>query len=125
MATTQTTLRAGTYNDVHAQVEQLARGLEPHNYLTGTWLRELAVALALHDELAVSIVTYDGGGQELEVRLASAPSSDGIIIGRGAIGDQCQISLDLWVSIKDGPSVEQATELVQALLRASATVMQG
>jgi hypothetical protein len=87
MPTTQTTLQAGTYDDVHSQVEQLARCLEPHNYLTGTWLRELAVALALHDELAVSIVTYHGGGQELEVRLASAPSSDGIIIGRGATGE--------------------------------------
>ncbi len=42
-----------------------------------------------------------------------------------ATGDQCQISLDLWVTVKDGPRVEQATELVQALLRASATVAQG
>jgi hypothetical protein len=57
MAMTRTTLWAAAYNDVHAQVEQLARVLEPHDYLAGTWLRELAVALALHDELVVSVVT--------------------------------------------------------------------
>lgn len=120
MTTTQTTISSGTHENVHAQVEQLARGLDPHDYLIGSWLRELAVALALHHDLVVSVVTYDGGGQELEVRLASAPSSDGIVIGRGASGDQCQISLDLRVGIKDGPSVEQAVRLARALLRASA-----
>ncbi len=125
MTTTRTTLQAGTYDDLLAQVEKLARALEPHDYLSDTWLRELAVALALHDDLVVSVVTYDGSGQELEVRLASAPSSDGIIIGRSATGDQCQISLDLWVSIKDGPSVGQAAGLVQPLLRASIGVVQG
>ena len=119
-----TTLRSGTYDDVHAQVEQLARDLEPHDYLAGTWLRELAIALAQNDELVVSVATYDGGGQELEVRLANAPSSDGVVIGRGANGDECQISLDLWVGIKDGPSVEQAVGLVQALLRASTSAAQ-
>lgn len=87
MTTTQTTLSPGTYDKVHAQVEQLAHGLDPPGYLTGTWLRELAVALALHHDLVVSVVTYDGGGQELEMRLADAPSSDGIVIGRGASGN--------------------------------------
>lgn len=122
MATT-TALQAGTYDDVLAQVEQLARGLDPHDYLTDTWLRELAVALALHADLAVSVVTYDGG-QELEVRLATAPSIDGIVIGRGAGGNQCQVTLDLWLAIKDQPSREQVVGLVQALLRASASVTQ-
>jgi hypothetical protein len=125
MATTHTTLRFGTYDDVHSQVEQLARDLDPNDYLAGTWLRELTVAVALHDGLVVSVVTYDGGGQELEVRLADAPSSDGIVIGRRASGDECQISLDLWVAIKDQSSREQAVGLVQALLRASASVVQG
>jgi len=125
MTTTRTVLQAESYNDLLAQVEALTRSLEPHEYLPGTWLRELAVALALHDDLVVSVVTYAGGGQELEVRLADAPSSEGIVIGRGASGDQCQISLDLWVAIKDQPSREQTVSLVQALLRASVTVAQG
>ncbi len=116
------TLRAGFYDDVHTQVEQLARDLEPHDYLAGTWLRELAIALAMNEDLVVSVVTYDRGGQELEVRLASAQSSDGIVIGRGATGDQAQISLDLWVGIKDQPSVEHTVGLARALLSASASV---
>ncbi len=101
------TLRAGFYDDVHTQVEQLARDLEPHDYLAGTWLRELAIALAMNEDLVVSVVTYDRGGQELEVRLASAQSSD---------------SLDLWVGIKDQPSVEHTVGLARALLSASASV---
>ena len=119
MATTRTTLRAGTYDDVHAQVEQFARGLEPHDYLPGTWLRELAVSLTQSDELTVSVVTYDSG-HELEVRLADAPSSDGIVIGRCASGDQCQITVDLWVAIKDQSSIEQcSTERPGVMARTS------
>jgi hypothetical protein len=113
------TLRTGTYDDVHTQIEQLARDLDHHDYLAGTWLRELAIALTMNEDLVVSVVTYDHGGQELEVRLARASTSDGIIIGCGATGDQAQISLDLWVGIKDGPSVEQAVRLVQSLLHDS------
>ena len=75
--------------------------------------------VAVDADLIVSIVGYHGGGQDLEVRLADAPGSDGLVIGRSATGDQCQISLDLWVGIKDEPSVEQAVGLIQALLRAS------
>jgi hypothetical protein len=119
MPTTHT-LQSGKYDELLVQVEQLTRDLEPHDYLAGTWLRELAILLAMNTDLVVSVVTYDRGGQELEVRLASAPSSDGLVIGRGATGDQAQISLDLWVGIKDGPSVEQAVGLARALLRACA-----
>jgi hypothetical protein len=108
MTTTQTTLSSGTYDNVLAQVEALARRLEPHDYQSGTWLRELAVALAQHGDLVVSVVTYDRGGQELEVRVASEPSSDGIVIGRSASGDQCQITVDLWVAIK-GPAEQAAS----------------
>jgi hypothetical protein len=124
MATIQTRLQASTHDDVHAQVEQLACGLDPHEYLTGTWLRELAIILALHDDLVVSVVTYAGSGRELEVRLAIAPSSNGLVIGRGATGDQAQISLDLWVGIKDGPGVEHAVGMVRAPLRATGSVTQ-
>ena len=120
--TTHATLHPGTYDDVHAQVEQLARGLDYHSYLVGTWLRELAIGLALHADLVVSVVTYGDGGQELEVRMASSPNGDGVVIGRSATGDQCQISLDLWASIKDQPSREQAVRLARALLRANASV---
>jgi hypothetical protein len=41
MAMAQTTLSPGTYDKVHAQVEILAHALDPHDYLSGTWLREL------------------------------------------------------------------------------------
>ena len=36
-----------------------------------------------------------------------------------ASGDECLISLDLWIGIKDGLGVEQTVGLVQALLSAS------
>jgi hypothetical protein len=63
MTTTRTVLQAKSYNDLLARVEALTRSLEPHEYLPGTWLRELAVGLAQHDDLVVSVVTYDGGGR--------------------------------------------------------------
>lgn len=105
MIPTRTTPRAGTYDDVHAQVEQLARSLEPHEYLPGTWLRELAIALALHDGLVVSVVTYDRGGQELEVCLADANqlmlnSGDWTAIGTGALAAGTFVLA--WVTVKTG-----------------------
>ena len=39
-------LLSGTPDDVRATVEYLAHDQDDHEYLAGTWLRELAVKLA-------------------------------------------------------------------------------
>ena len=43
-------LLSGTPDDVRATVEYLARDQDDHEYLAGTWLRELAVTLASWSE---------------------------------------------------------------------------
>ena len=94
-------LLSGTPDDVRATVEYLARDQDDHEYLAGTWLRELAVKLAACDGLTVSAVSYDDtAGYELEVTLVSAPHHDPIVIGRSQAGDHCQITLERWLPIE-------------------------
>ena len=40
-------------------MEYLDCGQDRHEYLAGSWLRELAVNLAARDDLTVSAVSYD------------------------------------------------------------------
>ena len=87
----------------------------------GTWLRELAIKLAAYDGLTVSAVMYyDTAGYELEVTLESAPHHDPIVIGRSRRGDHCQITLERWLAINGEPGIEDAVNIIHAILAASA-----
>ena len=121
MITVNKQLLSGTPDDVRTTVEDLARDQDDHEYLAGTWLRELAVKLAAYDGLTVSVVSYDDtAGYELEVTLASAPHHDPIVIGRSQTGDHCQITLERWLRIDSEPGVEDAVNIIHAILAASA-----
>ena len=114
-------LLSGTPDDVRATLEYLARSQDHVEYLSGKWLRELAVELAACDGLAVSTVTYDDmAGFELEVALVSAPQHDPIVIGRSRPGDHCQITLERWLPISGEPGIEDAVNTIHAILAASA-----
>jgi hypothetical protein len=114
-------LLSGTPDEVRATVEYLAHDQDDHEYLAGTWLRELAVTLAARDDMTVSVVSYDDtAGYELEVTLVSAPHHDPIVIGRSQAGDRCQITLERWLPIDGEPGIEHAVTTIHAILAASA-----
>jgi hypothetical protein len=122
MITVHKQLLRGALDDVRTTVEHLARGQGYLGYLAGTWLRELAIELAAYDGLTVSAVRYDDMAEyELEATLASAPHLDPIVIGRSRTGDQCQITLERWLPINDGPGIKDAVDLIHAILAASAS----
>jgi hypothetical protein len=114
-------LLSGTPGDVRATVEYLAHDQDDHEYLAGTWLRELAVTLAACDGLTVSVVSYDDtAGHELEVTPVNAPHHDPIVISRSQAGDRCQITLERWLPIDGEPGIEHAVNTIHAILAASA-----
>ena len=117
MMTARKDLLSGTPEEIADKLEQLSKGITLHEYLAGTQLRSLAATLAQNPELLVSVVTYDNESQEVEVRLASAPKLDPIMIDRNNGGDNCQITLDQWIGINAEPDVENAAKLIAKLLR--------
>lgn len=59
MMTVRKDLLTGTPDEVSRRVEDLSRGMSLHEYMAGTRLRALAVELARHAALTVSVVTYE------------------------------------------------------------------
>jgi hypothetical protein len=123
--TIQKSRLSGSLDDLQRKVEDLARDQGSHEYLAGTRLRELAVALALQADLHVSAVTYADGSQEVEVVLTDHPGSDPIVIGRDHLGGQCQLTWERWLPIGDQPAIETAVNLIQAVLNAARPALKG
>jgi hypothetical protein len=121
MSSANKRLLSGTADEVRAIVEHLDCDEEHHQYLAGTWLRELAVELAGCDGLIVSAVSYDDmAGYELEATLVSAPHHDPIVIGRSRTADHCQVTLERWLPIDGEPGIEDAVNAIRAIPAASA-----
>ena len=121
MITVNKQLLRGTPDDVRTMVEDLACDQDHLEYLAGTWLRELAVRLAACEGLVVSAISYDDmAGHELEVTLASVPHLDPIVIGRSQDGEHCQVTLERWLPIDSEPGIQDAAEIIHAILAASA-----
>jgi hypothetical protein len=59
------------------------------------------------------------------VTLVSAPHHDPIVIGRSRAGNHCQITLERWLPISDGPGIENAVNTIRAILAASARLDPG
>jgi hypothetical protein len=123
--TIQKSRLSGSLDDLQRKVEDLARDQGPQEYLAGTRLRELAVALATRADLHVTAVTYADGSQELEVVLTDHPSCDAIVIGRDHLGGQCQLTWERWLPIGDQPGIETVVNLIQAVLKASRPALKG
>jgi hypothetical protein len=110
-------LLSGSLGDVQRKVEELACDLGSDEYLAGTRLRELAVALAMHADFDVSVVAYEDGSQELEVILTGHPSGDVIVIGQ--LGEGFQLEWQRWIPIEDQPGSETIVNLTRAVLNAA------
>ena len=121
MITVQKARLSGSLGDLQRKVEDLVRDQGPHEYLAGTRLRELAVALAMQADLNVSVVTYADESQELEVVLTDHPSCDPIVIGRDHLGGRCQLTWERWLPIEDQPGIETVVNRVFELDRARYT----
>ena len=113
----QKSLLAGTPDDIRVRVENLSRGLAPHEYSAGERFRALAVELARHEDLKMWLLTYNDDSQELEVTLSGDPHCDAIIITRDKHGFNCQMSWERWLEIKDAAVTEKAANLVAGILR--------
>jgi len=121
MITMNRHLLSGTPGEVRRTMEDLARDQDDHEYLDGTWFRELAVKLATRHGLTVSAVTSDDGAvYELEVTLERAPHHETIVIDRSQPGDHCQMTLERWLPISGEPLVEDAVNAISAILAAGA-----
>lgn len=125
MITIQKSHLSGSRDDLQRTVEYLARDQESQEYLAGTRLRELAIALAMQADLHVSAVTYADGSQELEVVLTDHPSRDPIIIGRDHLGGHAQLTWEGWLSIGDQPGIETVVNLIKAVLNATRPTLKG
>jgi hypothetical protein len=112
---------SGSADDVRGVLERMACDLGDEEYMAGTQLRELAVALAVRSDLSVSVISYDDR-QELQVCLVGDASGENVItLDRSKIGDECALALDRWFSIGDQLSRKRAVRLVRALLNANVT----
>jgi hypothetical protein len=107
---------SGTPDEVSERVEELSRGMAMHEYMAGTRLRALAVELARHPGLTVSVVTYDDESQELEVVLSGDSHCDAIMIDRDRVGDHCQMTWDRWLDIRNDAEIGKTADFIAAVL---------
>jgi hypothetical protein len=87
-----------------------------HEYVAGTRLRALAVELARHAALTVSVVTYDDESQEPEVVLSGDPRCDALMIDRNKADDHCQMTWDRWLDIRNDAEIGKAADFIAAVL---------
>jgi len=116
LTTARKDLLNGTPEEVAEKLESLSRGITHHEYVAGTQLRTLAALLAQNEDLLVQVVTYGNESQELEVRLARAPTQDPITIDRNSAGSRCQLTLSQWLKIATETDIENTAELIMILL---------
>jgi hypothetical protein len=118
--TSRKDLLNGSPDEVSAQLEELSRGLTQHEYASSARLRLLAVELARRPNLNVSIVTYENESQELEVTFADSQQCDPIMIDRDAIGENCQITWDRWLSISNDHDIETVANMIAGVFNTCA-----
>jgi hypothetical protein len=113
-------LLSGSSDEVSARLEELARGFAHYEYAGGTRLRLLAIELTKRPNLKVSVVTYENESQELEVAFTDDPKCDPIMIDRDAVGENCQITWDRWLSISNDRDIRIAADMVAGVLNTCA-----
>jgi len=109
-------LLSGSPDEVSALLEELSRGLNPHEYAAGTRLRLLAVELTQRPNLTVSLVTYENESQELEITFAGDHDCDPIMIDRDTVGENCQVTWDTWLPIHSDRGIRAAADMVANVL---------
>lgn len=107
---------SGTPDEIADMLDELSRPMELHEYLAGTRLRTLAIELAGNPALSVSVVTYENGSQELDVKLAGSSDDNAVVVGRSADGTSCMITRDQWMNIETAPEIQRTAGFITALL---------
>jgi hypothetical protein len=113
-------LLSGSPDEVSARLEELSRGLIQHEYAAGMRLRLLAAELIQRPNLKVSLVTYESESQELEIAFAGDQNCDPIMIDRDSIGDNCQVTWDRWLPIRNDGDIKAAADMVANVLNTCA-----
>ncbi len=93
------------------QVQDQAEGLAP------PLLRDLAVRLAAHPDLTVSVITYDDGTQELEVLHTGPPHRTGDTIDHRKFSRQPEATPARTLSISGQAGLHDAVNLIHAILQ--------
>ena len=95
-------LSGATLSEIRDQVEELARG--PGGNAASALLGDLAVELAAHSDLRVSVITYEDGTEELEVLHVGPPHGDENTIDRGKFADRARTAPDWTLASQANPA---------------------
>ncbi len=110
--------------DARAQLDDLARRLEPDEFAASERLRAVAAEL-VRCGLEVTVVDYQDGSQELEAVLPQARQFGPITVDRDGQGNGCQLSWEGWLDIADQAGARRAAGMVTAVLQGIAASAQG
>jgi hypothetical protein len=77
----------------------------------------LAVELAAHSDLRVSVITYEDGTEELEVLHVGPPHRDENTIDRGKFADRARTAPDWTLCLAGESGIRNAMNLIRATLR--------
>ena len=113
-------LLSGSPDELSARLEELSRGLARHEYDAGIRLRLLAVELAQRPNLKVSLVTYENESQELAIVFAGDHHCDPIMIDRDSLGENCQVTWDRWLPMRNDDDIRAAADMVANVLNTCA-----
>jgi len=100
-------LSGATAQQIRDQTEGLAPDL----------LRDLAVRLAAHPDLAVSVITYDDGTQELEVLHTGPPHRTEHTIDHRKFSREPGVTPNRTLSITGQSGLQDAVKLISTILR--------
>jgi len=110
--------------DARAQLDDLARRLDPDEFAAGERLRAVAAELVRRG-LEVTTVDYQDGSQELEAVLPQARQFGPVTVDRDGQGNGCQLSWEGWLDIADQAGARRAAGMVTAVLQGIAASAQG
>jgi hypothetical protein len=107
-------LSGATLSEIRTHLEELARG--PGGDAAPARLRDLAVELAAHRDLRVSVITYEDGTEELEVLHAGPPYCDEDTFDREKFAGQARTAPDRTLRLAGESGMRDAVNLIRAIL---------
>jgi hypothetical protein len=106
----------GTAAEIEAKLREAGR-LAPDNGLAGTRLCDLAVVLAANPLLQVTVVTYSGSPQGLEMLFRGALQRDAVTVSIHSSGAWCQIEWNTWAPVGTDTDIATTADLITTILQ--------